>query len=243
MGCDVTITMTVTIGTIPCKRFHLAYVRYGWKDRAARSCEERGGRVPVRPGEAIDPEATRNRILEVSEDLFYRRGICPVGITEIADAAEASKMSIYRYFGSKDGLVKAALSYRSDRVHRWLAEGLAHVAPGPQRVLAVFDLLTDWFREERFRGCAMVSAATEDRGSGGAPTLLARAHLQTYRELLARCLTEAGVDCPESLARQLLILIEGSTVISAVDGDPAAGTDARRVAEALLAAARPAASA
>ncbi len=193
--------------------------------------------MPVRPGEPIDPDATRERILKTSEDLFYRRGISSVGISDIADAAGASKMSIYRYFGSKDGLVEATLKFRGDRVRAWLADGAEQVAPGPQRVLAIFDLLTDWFGEERFHGCAMISAAMEERGAGGMPTMLARAHLDAYRELLGHYLAEAGIDAPERLARALLLLIEGATVISAVDADPTAGADARAVAETLLASA------
>ncbi|HEY3894000.1 MAG TPA: TetR/AcrR family transcriptional regulator [Pseudonocardiaceae bacterium] len=193
--------------------------------------------MPVRPGERIDPEGTRDRILEVSEDLFYRRGICAVGITEIADAAEASKMSIYKNFGSKEGLVEATLNYRSERVHRWLAEGTAQVPPGPDRVLAVFDMLAAWFREPGFRGCAMVSAAAEDRVSGAIPTRLARAHLQSYRELLTQFLNEAGAVDPGGIARRLLVLIEGATLISAIDGDPSVGADARALAEAVLASA------
>lgn len=73
--------------------------------------------------------------------------------------------------------------------------------------------------------------------SGATPTWLARAHLQTYRELLTRFLNEAGAVDPGGIARQLLVLIEGATVISAIDGDPSVGTDARALAEAVLASA------
>lgn len=66
---------------------------------------------------------------------------------------------------------------------------------------------------------------------------LARHHLQTYRDLLVGCLAEAGIADPAPLARQLLVLIEGATVISAIDGDPAPAADARTAAEALLASA------
>lgn len=190
--------------------------------------------MPVRRGSMIDPDATRDRILEVSEQVFYRRGIGAVGIAEIAAEAGASKASIYKNFGSKDGLVEATLAFRSERVHRWLRDGTARLAPGRDRVLGVFDLLLEWFGEDGFRGCAMVSAAAEDRVADTSATRLARRHLQAYRDFLTDCLREAGTPDPERLARRLLILIEGATVISAVDRDPSAGADARRLAEELI---------
>jgi AcrR family transcriptional regulator len=193
--------------------------------------------MPVPRGEAIDPSATRQRILSISERVFYHHGINAVGIAEIAEAASASKASIYKNFGSKEGLVEATLSYRSKRVHRWLADGTAHLAPGKQRVLGVFDLLIEWFTQDDFRGCAMISAAAEQRVSDPMITQLARRHLQAYRDFLSQQLRDADVRDPEQLASRLLILIEGATTISAIDGDAAAGQQARALAEELVASA------
>jgi AcrR family transcriptional regulator len=190
--------------------------------------------MPVRAGDTIDPEATRRRILEVSERIFYDRGIAAVGVAEIARAAVASKASIYKNFGSKDGLVEATLEYRSGRVHEWLANGTAAAEAGPDRILRVFDLLLEWFQSADFHGCAMVSAAAEERATGGTATRLARQHLQKYRDFLSAELNHAGLpDAPE-LAQQLLILIEGATTVSAIDHDPAAARTARRLAALIL---------
>jgi AcrR family transcriptional regulator len=197
--------------------------------------------MPVRSGEAIDPAATRKRILEISERVFYERGIAAVGVGDIAELAGASKASIYKNFGSKEGLVEATLTYRSERVHRWLSEDTAHLAPGRDRLLGVFDLLMRWYAQDDFRGCAMVSAAGEQRLSNHMVTGLARKHLQTYRDFLTHCLREAGIAHPQQLVDRLLILIEGATVVSAIDGHPAAGQQARAFAEELLAAAVPSA--
>ncbi|MGH3644505.1 MAG: TetR/AcrR family transcriptional regulator [Mycobacterium sp.] len=193
--------------------------------------------MPVQPGGAIDPQATRRRILQTSEQIFYQQGINAVGIADIAQRAGASKASIYKNFGSKEGLVEATLAYRSEQVHRWLAEGTAHLADGRQRILAAFDLLLDWYAEEDFRGCAMVSAAAEQRVSDPLVTGLARRHLQAYRDFLNQCLSNAGIEKPDQLADRLLILIEGATTIAAIDGNPAAGRQARAVAAELLTAA------
>ncbi len=190
--------------------------------------------MPVPRGGKIDPATTRQRILELSERVFYERGIGTVGVADLAEEAGASKASIYKNFGSKEGLVEATLVYRSERVHRWLADGTAHLSPGRERILGMFDLLLDWYAQEDFRGCAMVSAATEQRLSDSRVTSLARRHLQTYRDVLTAYLTEANVSEPELSANRLLILIEGATIISAIDRDPKAGQDARAIADALL---------
>lgn len=190
--------------------------------------------MPVRRGEPIDPSATRRRILWTSERVFYLRGINAVGIAEIAEAAGASKASVYKNFGSKEGLAEATLRYRSEQVHRWLTEGTAHLAAGEQRVLAVFDLLVEWFSQDDFRGCAIVSAAAEQRMSDPMIRRLARRHLHAYRDFLCQCLRDAGTREPEQLAGRLLILIEGATTISAIDGDAAAGQQARALAEELV---------
>jgi AcrR family transcriptional regulator len=191
--------------------------------------------MPVRSGDALDPAATRRRILSISERAFYERGIAAVSVADIAEAAAASKASIYKNFGSKEGLVEATLADRSERVHRWLAEDTAHLPPGRDRVLGVFDLLVNWYAEADFRGCAMVSAAAEERVSNSTVTALARRHLQAYRDFLTTCLQEANISNPGQFANRLLILIEGATIISAIDGSTDAGREARALADALLA--------
>lgn len=190
--------------------------------------------MPVRPGDTLDPAATRRRILDIAERAFYRRGVADVGVADIAEEAGASKASIYKNFGSKEGLVEATLADRSERVHRWLVEGTAHLRPGRDRVLGVFDLLVAWYAENDFRGCAIVSAAAEERVSNPMVTGLARRHLQAYRDFLNDSLREADIAKPEQLANRLLILIEGATIISGIDASPDAGREARALAEALL---------
>lgn len=193
--------------------------------------------VPVPAGTPLDPAATRERILRVSERVFYERGINAVGVADIAQASGASKGSIYKNFGSKEGLIEATLRYRSDLVLDWLATGTAHLPVGVDRVLGVFDLLLQWYAEDGFHGCAMVSAAVEHRASDSPATRLARAHLQAYREFLSAALREAGAAAGDAsmLADRLLVLIEGATVIAAIDGAAAAGEHARAIARLLLA--------
>jgi AcrR family transcriptional regulator len=190
--------------------------------------------MPVKAGEQLDPEATKARILDVASQVFYERGVHAAGIQEIASRAAASKLTIYHYFDSKEGLVRAVVQARSDRIHEWIEREIRDVAPGRERILALFDLLADWFQREDFRGCAVMNAVVDTRGDAGSARELAREHLVRYLVLLRRCLVEAGVAEPTVLARQLLVLIEGATVINAVEADRRFGADTRKIVELLL---------
>src|SRR3982750_1788832 len=48
----------------------------------------------------------RERILIAAGDLFHRQGIRGVGVEAIAEAAGTNKMTLYRYFDSKEALIE-----------------------------------------------------------------------------------------------------------------------------------------
>ena len=53
------------------------------------------------------PKAAQ-RIQIAAKDLFYRQGIRATGVEEVCRVAEATKMSLYRAYPSKDALVASA---------------------------------------------------------------------------------------------------------------------------------------
>lgn len=185
------------------------------------------------PDHSPQQAATRARILGVATGLFYANGVHAVGVNEIAARAHASKLSLYRYFPSKDELVTAMLTEHSERIHAWLRRHTADAPAGPERVLSVFDLLIRWFAQPGYHGCAVVNTVTDTRADP-AVAAIARRHLTRYRDLLAERAREAGHPDPAAVARRLLLLIEGAGVVVGIDGDPAAGADARFAAEQLL---------
>ncbi|NIH83896.1 TetR/AcrR family transcriptional regulator [Amycolatopsis granulosa] len=184
--------------------------------------------------------ATRAKILDAAARLFYEQGVHAVGVNEIAAEAKASKLSLYRYFPSKNALVEAMLAEHSDRIHAWLVRKTAGAPAGVERVLSVFDLLIDWFARPGYHGCTVVNTVTDMRADP-AVAAIARRHLVRYRRLLEDRIEQAGLADAARLARQLLLLIEGASVVVTIDATTAAGADARAAAEALLSAHRPSA--
>lgn len=178
----------------------------------------------------MDDEEARTRLLDAAEALFYADGIQAVGMDRIRADSGVPLKRLYRVFPAKEALVTAYLE-RRDR--RWTTSLREAVTGSRAPVLAVFDWLADWFSEPDFRGCAFLNAYGE-LGAGGPPAVLdvVRRHKSELRALLAEL---AGPDHP-ALADQLLILVEGATVVAALDPGPEPARRAREVAERLIAA-------
>ncbi|MDX6262833.1 MAG: hypothetical protein QOH84_4521 [Kribbellaceae bacterium] len=169
--------------------------------------------MPVAKGTSLDPDRTRAAMLEAATAVFYERGLDGVGIAELCSSVGASKETLYRHFGSKDGLIAAVLQARSDRNNAWLRRAAETGGDDPAAQLtAVFAVLGEWFDQPNYRGCALVNAATQ-RHFEPAHSMVVQ-HLDGYLELLTQIAAAAGVADPDRVGRQLLMLLQGATVMA-----------------------------
>jgi len=183
--------------------------------------------VPARP---------RERILSTASELFYQEGIAAVGVNRIIAEAEVAPMTLYRQFGSKDGLVAATLEQWGTGWLHFLAEALDRAGDDPtDRFEGLWDALEAWFASDGFRGSYIANAATELRSEPDHPAhAIIAAHRQALRQLLEDLAKLAGAYDPAVLAAQLQVLIDGATAAAAVDRDPAAAKGARALASAAI---------
>jgi AcrR family transcriptional regulator len=73
---------------------------FGSKAALLRKLAERG------VGEPPDEAGTRSRVLRAARELFLARGIHDVTLAEIAQEAKVGEATLYRHFGSKEGLLQ-----------------------------------------------------------------------------------------------------------------------------------------
>ncbi|MGW5726610.1 TetR/AcrR family transcriptional regulator [Nocardia beijingensis] len=192
--------------------------------------------MPMAKGSTIDPARTRAAILEAAEPLLYERGLDGIGVAELCARLGVSKETLYRHFGTKDGLVQSMLESRSEKVGGWLASAVESAGDDPaEQLAAVFDALDEWYAQPTFRGCAMVNAAAQHYDDE-VRAITAR-HLHRYLDLFTGIAARAGAQDPALLGRQLLMLVEGATVVAAIHGPAGVGGHARAAAAALLTAA------
>ena len=175
----------------------------------------------------------RERILEVANDLFYKKGIQAVGIDAIISGAEVARMSFYRHFRSKEGLVVAYLARRDETVCDWFRQEVRKLAPDPRdRPLAVFDALAMRFRIETYRGCGFINTVAEVADPASAAHAAAAGHKARFEQWLAGLLEDAGLD--SSRAPDLLLLFDGATVAAVREGTDEPARRAQRIAALLL---------
>src|ERR1700728_1726870 len=105
----------------------------------------------------------RERLRRAAYDLFSRHGVRAIGIDTVIAEAGTAKMTLYRNFPSKDDLILDFLRNREQRWTReWLIAEVMERADNPVgRLLAIFDVLSDWFAKPDFEGCAFLTTMLE----------------------------------------------------------------------------------
>lgn len=195
---------------------------------------------PSSPPSATPPDA-RERLLDAAEALIYAGGIHATGVDAIVRASGAARKSFYTWFESKDALVAAALRRRDERWMRWFVDGTLGRGRTPRaRLLAMFDVLREWFLSDGFHGCAFLNAAGETASADDPVRVVAREHkarlLAFVHEHCEAFAASADADrrLAARLARQWLILIDGAIGVALVGGDADAALDARAAGQQLL---------
>ncbi len=189
----------------------------------------------------LSPSGARERLLEAAEALIYAGGIHATGVDAIVRQSGTARKSFYTHFESKDALVAAALERRDERWMNWFIEGTQRRGKTPRtQLLAMFDVLREWFVSKEFHGCAFLNAAGEIEAADDPIRVVAREHkerlLRFVREVCDEYIASIDEDSRRAarLSRQWLILIDGAIGVALVSGDADAALDARVAAEHLL---------
>jgi AcrR family transcriptional regulator len=179
------------------------------------------------------PEA-RERLLDTAYELFSARGVRAVGIDEIIERAGVAKATMYRHFAAKDDLVVAFLARREERwTLDWVeAEARSRGTTPDEHLLAIFDVLGEWFARDDFEGCSFINVLLELGAAHPAGAASVR-HLENIRGVVATLATEAGLQDPEEFARSWHILMKGS-IVQAAEGDRDAAKRAQEMARSLI---------
>ena len=182
---------------------------------------------------------TRDRIVSAAAKLFYREGIRAVSVDAVAEKAGVTKRTLYYHFRSKDDLVAAYLAGRDQPnlalFRKWFSEAEGGL---PLRVEAIFRNLARSARHPKWKGCGFLRTSAELANMPGHPAIkIGAAHKKKFEEWLRATFAAEGIAESLQLARQILLLLDGSFAVVLLHRDPGYMETAGEAASSLTAAA------
>jgi AcrR family transcriptional regulator len=177
----------------------------------------------------------RDQLIDTALRLFARHGYRATGIDTIIAEAGVAKMTLYHHFKTKDELIVAALRRRDTEWREWFIQRVTKLAGSPrERLLAVFDVMEEWFRNKDYHGCSFGQAATEFRDPKHSVHKMASEHKQKMLAYFRELAGAAGAKDPESLAQQISLLVEGAVIHMEVFREPQVARIADAAAQKLV---------
>jgi AcrR family transcriptional regulator len=181
---------------------------------------------------------TRERIISAANALFYNDGIRGVSVDAVAEKAGVTKRTLYYHFRSKDDLVAAYLAGR-DQPNLALFRSWFSVADGglPDKVEAIFRHLARSARHPKWKGCGFLRTSAELANMPGHPAMkIGAAHKKKFEAWLRATFEAEGI-AELRLARQILLLLDGSFAVVLLHRDASYMETAGEAAASLTAAA------
>jgi len=165
---------------------------------------------------------TRERIISAASKLFYSEGIRAVSVDAVAEKAGLTKRTLYYHFRSKDDLIAAYLAARDQPnlalFKRWFDEAEGGL---PAKVQAIFRQLARNASHPKWKGCGFLRTSAELANLPGHPAIrIGAAHKKKFEAWLCAVFAEAGIGGASRLARQILLLLDGSFAVVQLHRDP-----------------------
>ena len=177
----------------------------------------------------------REKIVSVASDLFQSRGINSTGVDSIVAVAGTTKMTLYKYFKSKDDLILEVLNRSQQDLVGWINTRIESQSKNSSDKLQhLFDCVEEWITSSQFRGISFLNASAEFPNEENAVHKFSIEQSRQFRQYIANLAMEAGVVDAESLAFQLSMLIEGAVQAEQIKRGSGAIKYAKKAAKILI---------
>ncbi|MEF9477734.1 TetR/AcrR family transcriptional regulator [Chryseobacterium sp. 1B4] len=153
-------------------------------------------------------KSPRERIVEVTFELFAKQGYNTTGINQIISEAEVAKASFYQHFKSKEDLCVEFLKVRHGY---WFSELNQFISKGnglQSKIVNAFDFLVYMNEKENFRGCSFLNILSEIPMDNTKILSVIQSHKADLRNLFLELLED------RELSDHIYMLFESSIIES-----------------------------
>ena len=178
--------------------------------------------------------ATRERILESADDLFYLHGYNATGLDKVIKAAEVTKGNFYYHFESKESLAIASLERHFNLLTKELEQKVLSKKKSPLKALfGILDLMSSRQKKQKrdgyMRGCYFgnltLELSTNSQAVRNKVKFIFKQYLDLIESLLikARDAGEIAKDIdPKAISAVILSQMEGAMLLDKANQKPLA---------------------
>ncbi len=153
----------------------------------------------------------REKILHTASNLFQTQGINSTGVDTIVATAGTTKMTLYKYFSSKELLILEVLKEGHQDFQTWLNDKLnANTKHPSEKLQKLFDYIEEWVTAPSFNGIGFIKASAEFPQEDNPVHKLSAEQSLQFREYIRQLASDANIKDAEGLALQLSLLFKGA---------------------------------
>ena len=177
----------------------------------------------------------KEKILATATDLFQTRGINSTGVDTIVSVAGTTKMTLYKYFHTKEELIIQVLTKSQQDFQSWLDEKLNTNSKKPSdKIQQLFDFIEEWVTSPNFVGMGFIKASAEFPNEENPIHQLSSKQSREFRQYIAKLAAEAEIKDADGLALQLSLLFEGAVQAEQMKRGSGAIKYAKKAAKILI---------
>jgi len=181
------------------------------------------------------PPSKRDDLIEAAMHVFCCSGVSGASVDDVIKQAGVSRMTLYNHFDSKEDLAMAAMERQDERFRAHVIDEITRRASDPVgRILAIFDVLGEWFADDHFNGCGFARVAAEIASPDNPMRRLAVLHKERFGAIVEDLCRRAQADEPAELALELCLLMDGATSMAVITGHEEMADRAKSAARKLL---------
>jgi AcrR family transcriptional regulator len=177
----------------------------------------------------------REKILITATNLFQTQGINSTGVDNIVAVAGTTKMTLYKYFRTKEALILEVLQTSQQDFESWLDEKLNTSSKKPaDKIQQLFDYIEEWVSSPAFIGVAFIKASAEFPNEENPIHQLSSQQSREFRQFIGKLAHEAKIKDADGLALQLSLLFEGAVQAEQMKRGSGAIKYAKKAAKILI---------
>ncbi len=177
----------------------------------------------------------KDHLLQTALRLFNEHGFHATGIDRVQAESGVSKTTMYKYFKTKEDLIKAVLEMRHEQFGKWFTSRVIKIARERYpdlscgKLRAMFDAIGEWIHSDTFFGCNFINASAEFSDIEHPIHRYAAEHKLELSEYISSCLPGLSEEESNEMGKEILLLMDGAIVCAHTAGIKDSAERAKRM--------------